>query len=230
MKTPPSFAFSKTILVSFLVLPILFSSAAFARAGLRCIRHDGGQWVTTVSRNAVSNSTLKKSALGRLTDSLAATATVSFSCLRDAAAGDTSFDTVYFTPAKQGNDTAILVFGSGAAASADTITLVGRCELPTGVLASMRMPQIFSFAAQAVDNSVLFRYGLPVASRVDLEIYDALGRATSAPVREVQQAGYHDCEWATHGRSRGVYFCKFTATPTQGLAHAFMRTERVVIR
>jgi hypothetical protein len=210
-----------------LILLILFAADAFPRSRLRCVRHSGGLWITHVAGNAA----LAKKLGVRAADPLRATASVRLSCLRNVEAGDTTLDTLYFMPVKQGGDTAVLVFAARAPGSPDSMVVTGRCELSTGVAVSLRKPHTFSFVAQVAQNKLVFFYGLPAACRVDIEIFDALGRAAGAPVKDdVQEMRYYQREWATNGRQKGVYFCKFTAIPSQGQTSVFMRTQRVVIR
>jgi hypothetical protein len=59
--------------------------------------------------------------------------------------------------------------------------------------------------------STVIKYQLPEEGFVTLKIYDALGRETSVPINEVQQAGIHSVTFNAGNLPSGVYFYKIQA-------------------
>ncbi|MCK4461862.1 MAG: T9SS type A sorting domain-containing protein, partial [candidate division Zixibacteria bacterium] len=53
-------------------------------------------------------------------------------------------------------------------------------------------------------------YGLPVAQRVNLTIYNVLGQKVATLVDGVQDAGPQQVEWNASDVSSGVYFYRLT--------------------
>jgi hypothetical protein len=58
------------------------------------------------------------------------------------------------------------------------------------------------------------RYGLPSASAVRLEIYDALGRQVATLVNSQKEAGTHRVQFSARDLSSGVYFGRLTVDGT----------------
>jgi hypothetical protein len=71
-----------------------------------------------------------------------------------------------------------------------------------------------------------FRFGLPVAGRVQLSVYDLAGRRVATLVDRDLPAGHHVAAWGPDGAGRarppGVYFARFVVG-----GHAF--TRRIVV-
>jgi len=65
-------------------------------------------------------------------------------------------------------------------------------------------------------------YGLPSASRVELRLYDILGREVATLVNEVQTAGYHSVRFDASGLASGVYFYRLRAGE-------FTQTKRMLL-
>jgi Tol biopolymer transport system component len=65
-------------------------------------------------------------------------------------------------------------------------------------------------------------YGLPSAFRVELRLYDILGREVTTLVNEVQTAGYHSVRFDASGLASGVYFYRLRAGE-------FTQTKRMVL-
>jgi hypothetical protein len=59
--------------------------------------------------------------------------------------------------------------------------------------------------------STLFKYGIPEAGHVQVEIFDVLGRKVETLVDEEQDAGYHQVTFEGDNYSSGVYFFKLAA-------------------
>jgi hypothetical protein len=63
--------------------------------------------------------------------------------------------------------------------------------------------------------SATIRFGLPVNSRVTVEVFDIQGRNVATLLDEVRPAGYHEVFWNGHDKygrmaASGVYFCRVT--------------------
>ncbi len=53
-----------------------------------------------------------------------------------------------------------------------------------------------------------FRFGLPVAGRALLRVFDVRGREVDRPLDAELPAGWHDFVWRPEGLASGVYFCR----------------------
>jgi len=66
------------------------------------------------------------------------------------------------------------------------------------------------------NSSTMIEFGLPVESRVKIEIYDILGRRCRSLIDSQMPAGYHQVQWngkdeANQPVASGVYLVKMTA-------------------
>ncbi|MBU2636148.1 MAG: T9SS type A sorting domain-containing protein [Bacteroidetes bacterium] len=59
--------------------------------------------------------------------------------------------------------------------------------------------------------ATIIKYQLPEDSRVNLSIYDLLGREAATLVNEVKKMGSFEVEWNASNLSSGVYICRFSA-------------------
>ncbi|PKK83710.1 MAG: hypothetical protein CVT49_07435 [candidate division Zixibacteria bacterium HGW-Zixibacteria-1] len=67
-----------------------------------------------------------------------------------------------------------------------------------------------------------FKFALPQAEHVRLNIYNILGRKVESLIDENYEAGYHSISWSNNDLGSGVYFAKFQAGD-------FKSTRKVVI-
>nr|CAI78694.1 hypothetical protein [uncultured Gammaproteobacteria bacterium] len=149
--------------------------------------------------------------------------------LRGLAAGDSIQDTVQFLPSRFGRDTALLVFSYAASGLRDTILLIGECLERTRVTQRSSEPSEFFFTAILLsDQTVQFRYGLPLFCRVRLEICNAIGQAIELPIFGLKDAEVHFMEWKASSLSKGVYFCRFKALDAVSGAVKFSKTTRLI--
>jgi hypothetical protein len=98
------------------------------------------------------------------------------SALRACAPQDSLTDTIRFIPAKEGVFSALLILKTNCPVPYDTILITARVSA-AAVSDDQKpvLPGSYSFQEiSEVEKSVLFKYGLPAASKVTLEIYDAI--------------------------------------------------------
>lgn len=76
--------------------------------------------------------------------------------------------------------------------------------------------------------STRIRYQLPGRSRVELRVYDALGRLVQTLVHGTFDAGYYETVWTASRLSSGVYFVTLSAQPLSG-APGYNSTRRSVL-
>jgi hypothetical protein len=115
-----------------------------------------------------------------------------------------TFDVQLSNPASAG---ILIAQGTGTILNDDAVTAVEETavrDLSFRVVGQVPAP-----------GTVRFRIGLPSQARVNLSIYDVLGRRVAQPVRGELPAGYHTVRWSAReaGASlgSGVYFARFTA-------------------
>ncbi|HLP17785.1 MAG TPA: S8 family peptidase [Bacteroidota bacterium] len=76
------------------------------------------------------------------------------------------------------------------------------------------VPAVFSMAQNypnPFNPATMFRFSLPVASRVRLVVYDVLGRETAVLIDRMIEAGAHTTEWNASQYPSGVYFFRLEA-------------------
>jgi subtilisin-like proprotein convertase family protein len=86
----------------------------------------------------------------------------------------------------------------------------------TGIKEDKYLPREF-YLAQNYPNpfnpSTRIKYSIPNNAKVELKVFDLLGRETAVLVNEYKQAGNYEVEFSTIGKafSSGIYFYKLTA-------------------
>jgi len=68
---------------------------------------------------------------------------------------------------------------------------------------------------------------LPRASRVEVNVFDLLGRIVAKVAREDLHAGSHEFRWDAHNASSGMYLCRFTAD--NGKRATVVRTIKMML-
>jgi hypothetical protein len=105
----------------------------------------------------------------------------------------------------------------------------------TGVTGSQGniVPGIFNLGQNypnPFNPKTVISYQLPVMSKVNLKIYDILGREVETLVNEVKQAGSYSVRWNALGMPSGVYFYRLVATTvSSGHAGSFVETRKLVL-
>ena len=82
-------------------------------------------------------------------------------------------------------------------------------EVPTGYMLEQNYPNPFN-------PSTIIRYGLPVRSRVNVAVYDALGQRVALLVDGEQDGGMHSIAFDASGLSSGVYFYRLSVVRSAG--------------
>jgi subtilisin-like proprotein convertase family protein len=86
----------------------------------------------------------------------------------------------------------------------------------TGVKAETKLPDQF-YLGQNYPNpfnpSTRIKYSIPSGTKVELKVFDLLGRETAVLVNDYKQAGNYEVEFSTVGKgiASGIYFYKLTA-------------------
>jgi hypothetical protein len=177
------------------------------------------------------NDTLRITALSRLgADDFMPDSIFTMSMRPVVAPGDSCLDTIRFLPKKPGVSSAVFIITSNCVTPHDTVVVVGICGLrPSTKAASAIVPKDYSLGEAVVfGRSVLFKYELPVVSRVTLEIYNAIGRFVERPLDGVMEAREHQLAWDGSHLSRGIYFCRFKAGDSENAEPKFVKTLRLI--
>ena len=74
------------------------------------------------------------------------------------------------------------------------------------------------------------RFGIPVESRVQLEIYNSLGRLVETLIdNEILSAGYYDTKWIAKKIPTGLYFYKIIATDIINPNNKLIQTKKMML-
>ncbi|HAW80501.1 MAG TPA: hypothetical protein DCX27_12800 [Balneola sp.] len=76
--------------------------------------------------------------------------------------------------------------------------------IPNGFALSQNYPNPFN-------PSTLIRYDIPVASKVEISVYDALGRRVSVLLDAYKSPGSYDLRFDASGLNSGIYFYRIEA-------------------
>jgi hypothetical protein len=77
--------------------------------------------------------------------------------------------------------------------------------------------------------STSIRYELPLASTVNLTVYDIVGREVATLVQGQQEAGYYETVWNAASLASGIYFYRMDATSASGPARSYTRVGKVML-
>ncbi|HTR81558.1 MAG TPA: S8 family serine peptidase [Bacteroidota bacterium] len=97
----------------------------------------------------------------------------------------------------------------------DDVQLIGSDTPATVRQPSIVIPEVYSMGQNfpnPFNPSTMIRIGLPEASRVDLRIFDAVGRQVALLVNDRLPAGTFDYQWNAGDMASGVYFCRIVAS------------------
>ncbi|MFN0157311.1 MAG: FlgD immunoglobulin-like domain containing protein [Bacteroidota bacterium] len=124
-----------------------------------------------------------------------------------------------------GNRRSVSGEGSAVVSQSSVTRIQLRLTSGSGVPAEFALLQNYP---NPFNPSTNLKFSLPVASRVNVEIYNVLGQRVRSLLSDVLPAGYHVVEWDGRGNSSqvlgsGVYFVKFTATGNREAAFTDVR-------
>jgi len=142
---------------------------------------------------------------------------------------DSCVDTIRFESGSPGSFSAFLIVRTNCFVPLDTIMINALSAAVLPVDRKSVIPLEFAFQEiTTIEKSVVFRYCLPSASRVSLEIYDAIGRIIERPIESVFGPSEYQYTWDASRLSRGIYFCRLRAADSGGSDSKFVKTIRVV--
>ena len=75
----------------------------------------------------------------------------------------------------------------------------------------------------------VIQYQLPVDSRVDLRIFNALGQVSETLVNGFEPAGYKSVAWNGSSFASGVYFCRLQAVDITNPSKTFVQVRKLVL-
>ena len=107
-------------------------------------------------------------------------------------------------------------------ASTPTSVHDGRTLLATSYALFQNYPNPFN-------PTTTFRYALPVASNVQLRIYNLLGQLVATLADGIQDAGYKTADWNAGPVASGVYIYRFEATSVTNPSKSFMQVRKAVL-
>jgi photosystem II stability/assembly factor-like uncharacterized protein len=103
-----------------------------------------------------------------------------------------------------------------------TLVVTGTRGIPAEYGLSQNYPNPFNPATR-------ISYALPVASRVNIRIYDLLGRVVATLFDDVAQAGYRSVEWDAGGVASGVYFYRLDAVSLADPGQSFSGVKKLIV-
>lgn len=80
------------------------------------------------------------------------------------------------------------------------------------------------------NSTVNIHFALPGKYRVNLIIYDILGREVSRIINsELISSGYLKYQWVAGSHSSGIYLCRIEAYPEDGIGATFTETRKIIL-
>lgn len=127
-------------------------------------------------------------------------------------------------------------YGSGSACSIFLSTGFGTYILSKGVVSGISnpmqgVPAVYSLSQNypnPFNPSTTIEYGLPFASKVQLAVFDVLGRNIATLYDGEQSAGYQRLRWNAPV-STGVYFYRIDATSVQNPERRYVHVMKMVL-
>ena len=102
---------------------------------------------------------------------------------------------------------------------------------PTGIVDIEKAPGAFELKANypnPFNPSTQIEFRLGVNSRVDLAVFDVLGRRVRTLISDVRMAGTHTITFDASDLAAGIYFYRLQARPVKG-GSAFVDTRRMLL-
>jgi hypothetical protein len=95
-------------------------------------------------------------------------------------------------------------------------------EIPSGFRLEQNYPNPFN-------PSTVISYQLPIASRIELRVFDALGREEAILVDAVKSPGNYSVRFDGSRLPSGVYLCRMQVRSMEDGRSLFMQTRRLVL-
>jgi hypothetical protein len=130
------------------------------------------------------------------------------------APGQSVVNTLRYKPLSVKKDSAAIIIASNK--PFDTLTIIGSGQVTTGIIRAPVLPKMYSFSMTkniGSSNKILFRYALPKASLVRLELYTLKGRKIGVLADKVQMPNYYALPFSIP--NSGVYVCVFKASSVE---------------
>jgi photosystem II stability/assembly factor-like uncharacterized protein len=134
------------------------------------------------------------------------------------------------------NGAGTLGVGGPAASGVAKIRIMPGSEMPpeppglkTGLAGIPEEYVLHDAEPNPFNPSTVIRYELPADSRVNLRVYDLLGRLVCDCVDEVQSAGYRSTVWNASGMPSGVYFYRLDAIDLANPSRVFGGVKKMMI-
>jgi hypothetical protein len=145
--------------------------------------------------------------------------------------GDTLSFTVYFFPDSVRYFADTLTIVSTTQGGTRRIGLSGNGTPPgteNGTRTTAGQFELYQNFPNPFRESTTFRYVLPEAGHVRLEIFTTLGQQVALLVDGEQEAGFHNITWTATVTS-GVYYYRLVATPRSDPNNPFKGTRKMVV-
>jgi subtilisin family serine protease len=125
-----------------------------------------------------------------------------------------------------GRDKIVLSLGGSTELKSAADTLVLR------ISGSVRIPKTFALDPNypnPFNPQTVVPYQLPVDSRVDLRIFNALGEEVATLARGEESAGFKSVTWNGTNFASGVYFCRLQAVSLADPSKTFTKVQKLVL-
>ncbi|MFZ1978969.1 MAG: YCF48-related protein [Bacteroidota bacterium] len=141
------------------------------------------------------------------------------------APGQSSIDTLRFSPLALGTDSAWITILSNAHIFPDTVKVSGIGDVGTKVDPGTELPKSYALSQNypnPFNPSTTIAFALPSRSFVTLKIYDMLGREVALLASEELAAGNYTRQWNAASLSSGIYFYRLEAG-------SFIQTKKLIL-
>ena len=141
------------------------------------------------------------------------------------APGQSSRDTLRFSPSLLGTDSAWIIILSNVHSVPDSIKVSGIADIGTKVDHGTELPKSFALSQNypnPFNPSTTIAFALPSRSFATLKVYDMLGREVAILVSEDLAAGTYTRQWNAANLSSGIYFYRL-------IAGSFTQTKKLIL-
>ncbi|MFH0988818.1 MAG: T9SS type A sorting domain-containing protein [bacterium] len=128
--------------------------------------------------------------------------------------GQSMNDTIRFSPLATGKTSGLFLYLSNSTPSPDTVRVEGVGMIGTDVAKDGEIPLKYSLDQNypnPFNPSTTIRYAIPKEARVQLDVYDLLGRKQITLVNADQRAGFYEAYFNGNDLPSGLYLYTLTA-------------------